>query len=87
MKCFIDLELSTIISTRQVNRTISSSTLATMSEETVECFYYSEKQEDWESLCSDINKVITQKSKDYIWHKDELKLVLPVKGIKLLLSF
>lgn len=50
-------------------------------EDTVQCSFYSTKQlcsDDWDKLCDSMNNLISSLSKDYIWHRDEFKVTLPI---------
>lgn len=50
----------------------------TISEDTINCFYFSTEANDdisyWDNLCIDINKTIQNLSSEYLWHKDKLEV-------------
>lgn len=51
-------------------------------EDTVQCLFFSTTRDSniaqWEELCQQINNAIAVLSKDYIWHRDEFKVFLPL---------
>lgn len=50
-------------------------------EDTIQCFYFSERKlskVEWEQLNNDLNETLTLLSQNYIWHRDEFKIVLPI---------
>ncbi|XP_047534550.1 protein ecdysoneless homolog [Vanessa atalanta] len=50
-------------------------------DDTIQCFFFSSKNynnSEWQELCDLINKTITSLSQEYIWHRDEFKVVLPI---------
>ncbi|CAH0729768.1 unnamed protein product, partial [Brenthis ino] len=50
-------------------------------EDTIQCFYFSEKKlskDEWGQLCYVLNETLTSLSQNYIWHRDEFKIVLPI---------
>lgn len=52
-------------------------------EDTLQCLFFSTKNYsniEWQDLCDSINETITSLSYEYIWHRDEFKVVLPVNS-------
>ncbi|XP_034831657.2 LOW QUALITY PROTEIN: protein ecdysoneless homolog [Maniola hyperantus] len=50
-------------------------------EDTMQCFFFSTKElseDEWKNLCDSINGIIASISKDYIWHRDEFRVSLPI---------
>ncbi|XP_039755299.1 protein ecdysoneless [Pararge aegeria] len=50
-------------------------------EETLQCIFFSTTElstAEWDYLCDSINVIIASISKDYIWHRDEFKVYLPI---------
>ncbi|XP_023936751.1 protein ecdysoneless [Bicyclus anynana] len=50
-------------------------------EDTLQCIFLSTTElsrEEWEDLCISINGIIESISKEYIWHRDEFRVYLPI---------
>lgn len=53
-------------------------------EDTLQCYFFAATElckEEWESLCKSINGIIASISKDYIWHRDEFRVYLPLTEV------
>lgn len=47
-------------------------------DDTIHCRYYFRKkyrEDDWERLCNNLNDTVTNISKQYLWNRDQFKII------------
>lgn len=59
-----------------------SSQLEPVNDDTIQCWFYSPKLGTdvalWENMCKQINDYIKSLCHDYIWHRDEFRVFVPI---------